>query len=143
MSLFARLRAGSQSAALISYKYIKLRSGLPDDLDSLQNARDVVAENPGFRLIQGWLSSQDGILEKHVIIENTATGDRFDVTPRERRVPFFEHPGTMEEFEGLWHQISLPAYSPAVRLVVQEVELESHRGSLASDMGPSGENADA
>ncbi len=72
-------------------------------------------------MIQGWLVSQDGILDKHVIVEDTATGERFDVTPLERRVPFFEHPGTSEEFEALWHQISMPAYAPPVRLVVREV----------------------
>ena len=145
MSLFARLRAGSQSAATIPYRYVKLRSGLPDDLDGVQNARDVVAENPGCRVIHGWLVSQDGILEKHVIVEDTATGKRFDVTPLERRVPFFEHPGTTDEFEGLWHQISMPAYAPTIRLVVQEVgdEMARPRGDGVSDSGPPGENADA
>ncbi len=96
-------------------------------------------------MIQDWLVSRDGILEKHLIVEDTATGERFDVTPLERRVPFFEHPGTNDEFEGLWHEISMPAYSPPLRLVVHEAgdEITRHRGSVASDTGTSGENADA
>lgn len=136
MSLFARLRAGSRSAVLIPYKYVKLRSGLPGDLDAYQNAKDVVAEKPGHRVVRGWLLFQDGILDKHVIVEDVATGERFDITPLERRVPFFEHPGTADEFEGLSHQISMPAYLPPVRLATIEASDEDEDGGAGASNVP-------
>jgi len=121
LSLFPRLRAGSKHAVSIPYKYVKLRSGLPGGYDARENAEELVAERPGYRVVRGWLMSPGGILDKHFIVENIQTGQRFDMTPLDRRTPFFEHPGTIEEFDGLWHQISMPPYSPAVQLVIQNM----------------------
>ncbi|MFD1984139.1 hypothetical protein ACFSOZ_15900 [Mesorhizobium newzealandense] len=116
---------------MIPYKYVKLRSGLPGGYDAHENADDLVAESPGYRVVRGWLMSPGGILDKHFIVENILTGERFDVTPLDLRMPFFEHPGTKDEFEGLWHQISMPPYSPPVRLVVQD-DMDRGAGAAAS-----------
>lgn len=116
-----------------------------DGYDAHENSHDFVAEHPDWRVVRGWLMSPGDILDKHVIVENPLTGQRLDVTPLDPRVPFFQHPGTAEEFDGLWHQISMPPYSPPARLVVMEASDEIGRGesSVASDAGTSGGNADA
>ena len=113
--------------------------------DAHENSHDFVAEHPDWRVVRGWLMSPGDILDKHVIVENPRTGQRFDVTPLDPRVPFFEHPGTAEEFDGLWHQISMPPYSPPARLVVIEAsdEIEHRAGAGTSDAETSGGNADA
>ncbi len=116
-----------------------------DGCDAHENGNDFVAEHPDWRVVRGWLMSPGDILDKHAIVENLLSGQRFDVTPLDPRVPFFEHPGTAEEFDGLWHQISMPAYSPPARLVVMEASDETGRGAsaVASDAGTFGEDADA
>lgn len=139
MSLFPRLRAGSRSAALIAYKYVRLRSGVPDGRDAHENADEFVSERSGYRVVRGWLLSPAGILDKHVVVENIQTGERFDVTPLDTRVAFFEHPGTAEEFDGLWCQISMPPYSPPVRLVVPMVDDVDPRNRVG---GTEGETSD-
>lgn len=137
MSLFPRLRAGSRSAVLIPYKYVKLRSGLPGGYDARENADDLVAESPGYRVVRGWLLSPGGILDKHFIVEDVQTGERFDVTPLDARVAFFEHPGTVDEFDRLWHQISMPPYLPPLQLVVQVTDdMDRHITVVRSDSGP-------
>jgi hypothetical protein len=51
-------------------------------------------------------------------------------------MPFFEHPGTAEEFDGLWYQISMPPYSPPVQLVIQMAdEIERGTSGAAPDEG--------
>ena len=128
MSLVARLRAGSRAAVLIPYRYVRLGSSPMDGYDAHENSHDFVAEHPDWRVVRGWLMSPGDILDKHVIVENPRTGQRFDVTPLDPRVPFFEHPGTAEEFDGLWHQISMPAYPRPGRPVVDATK-DIDRGS--------------
>jgi hypothetical protein len=104
--------------------------------DACENSHDFVAEHPDWRVVRGWLMSPGDILDKHLIVENRRTGRRVDVTPIDPRVPFFEHPGTAEEFDGLWHQISMPAYpSPAHPTLGATKDIDRGRSGPVPDEG--------
>ncbi|MEO5757649.1 MAG: hypothetical protein ABIQ51_12420 [Mesorhizobium sp.] len=144
MSLFTRLRAGSGSAVLIPYKYVELNSGVPDGRGSHENAHDFVTENAGYRVVRGWRMSEGGILDKRVIVESIRTGRRFDVTPPVARLAFFEHPGTADEYDGLWHQISLPPFPPPAPQPVQAAgDMARAISILVSDAGVKMQEAEA
>ncbi|WP_421917102.1 hypothetical protein [Mesorhizobium sp.] len=124
MSLFTRLRAGSVSAGVVPYKFVLLESGIPKADRAHENVEAFVAERAGFSAVRGWLFLHGAILEKHVVVEQDRTGARFDVTPLMVSAPFFEHPGTVEEFEGLCRQISLPSWQSPAPIVRDAAEVD-------------------
>ncbi|UDL89234.1 hypothetical protein LGH82_29890 [Mesorhizobium sp. PAMC28654] len=124
MSLFTRLRASSVSASVIPYKFVLLESGIPKADRPDENVKAFVAERAGFKAVKGWLILHGAILDKHVVIEQVRTGARFDVTPLMVSAPFFEHPGPVEEFEGLCGQISLPYWPGPTAIVRAPAEID-------------------
>jgi len=133
LSLFARLRASSVSASVIPYKFVLLESGIPKADEPHENVEAFIAERPGFRPVRGWLVLYGAILEKHVIIEQIRTGLRFDVTPLMVSGPFFEHPGPVEEFEGLCGQISLPFWPGPAEIVSASAEIDHTSGAARAE----------
>lgn len=115
LTLFERLRAARLSASIVPFEAAPLKpvGWLPGG-----NAGAVepsMTQESDVCLIRGWLVSAVAILDKHSIVEDTRTGRRFNVTPRAAGTPFFQHPGSAEEFDGLPAQISLPVYTPSAQ----------------------------
>lgn len=133
MSLFTRLRASSVSASVIPYKFVLLETGIPQAEKPRENVEAFVAERPGFRPIRGWLILYGSILEKHVVVEQIGSRFRFDVTPLMVSAPFFEHPGTVEEFEGLCEQISLPFWPGPAKIVSASTEIDRISGAAPAE----------
>lgn len=113
LTLFERLRAARLSASIVPFEARSLKSvGGPGRKAVTEPS---VTQDSDVCVIRGWLVSAVAILDKHSIVEDTRTGRRFNVTPRAAGTPFFQHPGSAEEFDRLPAQISLPVYTPAAQ----------------------------
>ncbi|MET2825558.1 hypothetical protein [Mesorhizobium shangrilense] len=139
MSLFTRLRASSVSASVIPYKFVLLESGIPKADKPDENVKAFVAERAGFKAVRGWLILHGAILDKHVVVEQVRTRVRFDVTPLMVSAPFFEHPGPLEEFEGLCGQISLPFWPGPNPIVRDSAETDPTEAAPAESESEPGE----
>lgn len=133
MSLFTRLRASSASASVIPYKFVLLESGIPKADRPHENVEAFITERPGFKPVKGWLILNGAILEKHVVVEQIGSRFRFDVTPLTVSSPFFEHPGTWEEFNGLCEQISMPFWPGPAQIVSTSTEIDRTSGAAPAE----------
>jgi len=115
LSLFERLRAARLSASIVPFEAVPPQSASGPPGTGAVALEPSMPHDSDVCVIRGWLVSAVAILDKHSIVEDIRTGRRFNVTPRAAGTPFFQHPGSAEEFDRLPAQISLPVYTPAAQ----------------------------